>query len=352
MDLEEVMKKAPGQKRGRKTRVINTEKIEATNTVYDDYPVIMSLPIREEDLMEPRMAEHKDSNKDSNKELYKDDASVRSSSSMKSKKETNELVNKLKELQIVLQYYMEKVQTPRPPHLTIKEFQLYNGLQIIKDQTLIMYPRKTDVHCWWCTLQFDNYPIGVPIRMHKQGNVIRYDCVGNCCGFNCALAFSNSWDDGYDAMENRKNMLFNMFVDGYSQCEHMKKTNFWRKTMEQGIPPAPNFRLLPKFTGDQVGNLYSQKDFRVHYFGDVVEVDEYPAFQSRMILPPMCSQKIVVEEDYRDVIVPKVEESKMDIIEKQIENETREKSNRKLKKIMTKVKNHTLDNSMGILVED
>lgn len=345
MDLDELMKKAPGQKRGRKSRVINTEKIEPNNIVYDDYPVIMSLPIRDEDLVEPETPKQKNTSS-------AETETVRSSTSIRSKKENNEMLTKLKELQIALQYYMERVQHPRPPHLTIKDFQLYNGMQIIKDKEDVIYPRKTELCCWWCTLQFDNYPIGVPLRMHRLATGNRYECVGNCCGFNCALAYSNSWDDGYDAIENRKNMLFNMFVDGYSQCEHMKKTTFWKKTMEQGIPPAPNYRLLPKFMGDQVGNLYCQKDYRVHYFGDVVEVDDYPAFQSRLVLPPMCSQKIVVEEDYRDVIVPKLEESKMDIIEKQIENETREKSNRKLKKIMTKVKNHTLDNSMGIMVEE
>lgn len=337
-------------KRGRKTRVINNEETDITVDSFNDIPVIMSLPIKEEDLIENKEKPAKTPTNILSDRFEIE--SIRSSTSNKTKKESNEALNKLKEMQVVLKYYRDIVDNPRSPQLTIKEFQLFNGQQIMKTDNNIPYPPTSDLACWWCTLNFDNIPIGMPIRTIEENERKQYHCVGNFCGFNCALAYSNDLRDGYDNMENRKNMLMNMFFDGYKHCEHMKKTNFWKKTMEVGIPPSPSFRLLPKYTGEQVGNFYTQKNYRIHYFAHTVEVDDYPPFQTRMILPPLCSQKITVEEDYRDIILPKIDHKAENKMSAQEASEFGEKVQRKKDKIMKKVKSHTLDMGIGIIISE
>jgi hypothetical protein len=50
------------------------------------------------------------------------------------------------------------------------------------------YPRYTNVHCWWCCHQFDNHPIGIPIKYDKPNDIFKV--LGCFCSFECAYAYS------------------------------------------------------------------------------------------------------------------------------------------------------------------
>lgn len=49
-----------------------------------------------------------------------------------------------------------------------------------------VWPEKTNIKCWWCTLSFDNVPCFVPKKMRAG----RYHVIGCYCSFNCAMAYN------------------------------------------------------------------------------------------------------------------------------------------------------------------
>ena len=51
------------------------------------------------------------------------------------------------------------------------------------------WPYKTDIHCWWCCHQFDSIPIGMPLKIKKNGT---FQVIGCFCSFNCIIAYSNN----------------------------------------------------------------------------------------------------------------------------------------------------------------
>ncbi len=57
-------------------------------------------------------------------------------------------------------------------------------------------PTKTNIHCWWCTYQFDNLPTYLPEKYSENTFYVRgCFCSFNCAGaYNFALQDNNKWD--------------------------------------------------------------------------------------------------------------------------------------------------------------
>lgn len=49
-----------------------------------------------------------------------------------------------------------------------------------------IWPEKTNIRCWWCTLPFDSIPCFIPKKMR----VGKYHVIGCFCSFNCSMAYN------------------------------------------------------------------------------------------------------------------------------------------------------------------
>lgn len=110
---------------------------------------------------------------------------------------------------------------------------IMNDKQIIfKDQNLFPdcdeWPTKTDVHCWYCSHQFDGVPVSIPVDFKDDWWSVR----GVFCSFSCAKSFIVRNCQG----DYRQLMLLNSFA---SICFNRKKE----------ITMSPPFHVLKKFGG-------------------------------------------------------------------------------------------------------
>lgn len=50
------------------------------------------------------------------------------------------------------------------------------------------WPKRTNLKCWYCSLNFDSIPIFIPIHcyLNNISNKQEFDVLGNFCSFNCA----------------------------------------------------------------------------------------------------------------------------------------------------------------------
>lgn len=49
-----------------------------------------------------------------------------------------------------------------------------------------IWPEKTNIKCWWCTLSFESVPCFIPTKMVNG----KYTVLGCFCSFNCAMAYN------------------------------------------------------------------------------------------------------------------------------------------------------------------
>jgi hypothetical protein len=49
-----------------------------------------------------------------------------------------------------------------------------------------IWPEKTNIKCWWCTLSFDSVPCFIPTKLVNG----KYTVLGCFCSFNCAMAYN------------------------------------------------------------------------------------------------------------------------------------------------------------------
>jgi hypothetical protein len=98
---------------------------------------------------------------------------------------------------------------------------------------------KTDIHCFWCTYQFDTEPVCMPESYDGKKDVFKV--FGCFCSFNCSLSF---------AMKNRK-------LGHQALISHMHK-KFTGKFMT--IKKAP-----PPYCLEKYGGPVSIEDYRASF---------------------------------------------------------------------------------------
>jgi hypothetical protein len=69
---------------------------------------------------------------------------------------------------------------PPKENYTADVLQCYNGIEQV-------YPKHTDIWCWWCCHPFDERPCFIPTKYDPRRN--RYQIQGNFCSWNCAKAY-------------------------------------------------------------------------------------------------------------------------------------------------------------------
>ena len=111
-------------------------------------------------------------------------------------------------------------------------------------------PKKTDIHCYWCSHPFDNEPCFLPVK--EENNL--YYIYGNFCTPQCALA-----------------SLLNEHLDSHVRWERMALLHrMYRPADSAGgrLYPAP-----PRESLIEYGGVYSYEEFRGHISRGSVRVD-------------------------------------------------------------------------------
>lgn len=80
--------------------------------------------------------------------------------------------------------------TPPEEPITAEEPKRSGGGQILSGFNLSAWPERTQVRCWWCCTEFDNAPIGAPLRYHEETD--SFEVIGCFCSFPCASAYMRS----------------------------------------------------------------------------------------------------------------------------------------------------------------
>lgn len=184
------------------------------------------------------------------------------------------------------------------------------------------WPKQTDVHCWWCSYDFDTYPIPCPVKLKTifikdtSGKVISTEqnmqVKGCFCSFNCVKAYCLDSN-----LTNSLDLIPYLFKK--MNKNHTKNNRDWIN-----IKKAPNKYLLKIF-----GGPLSITEFRKNFHdGSRFELLPYPMI-SRM--------------DKIESFNTKVIKSKNNNISHDIEN----RLNLKRKKPLPSSKN-TLENLMSI----
>lgn len=88
---------------------------------------------------------------------------------------------------------------------------------------------KSPYACWWCTYNFDTYPLFLPEKFQNN----KYYVFGNFCCFSCMFSYNDNIDDYRRTTRNSliKKMYFDIF---HSECN---------------LKPAGPREILEKFGG-------------------------------------------------------------------------------------------------------
>lgn len=111
-------------------------------------------------------------------------------------------------------------------------------------------PKKTDIHCYWCSHSFDNEPCFLPV---KEESALYY-IYGNFCTPQCALA-----------------SLLNEHLDSHVRWERMALLHrMYRPSDSAGgrLYPAP-----PRESLIEYGGVYTYEEFRAHISRGSIRVD-------------------------------------------------------------------------------
>lgn len=120
--------------------------------------------------------------------------------------------------------------------LNVKLFDTSNDNKLILNE-------KTNICCWWCTLEFDNVPCFIPER-HIAGKYYVFGCF---CTYNCALAYALK-DDEYK-LQNRIALIKKLYAEIF-------------KT-DEPLFPSPQKELLNKFGGPLSDEEYKDMIYKL-----------------------------------------------------------------------------------------
>jgi hypothetical protein len=126
-------------------------------------------------------------------------------------------------------------------------------------ESIETWPRSTNIHCWYCTNQFNGMPIFIPSviepNIHtKNGDKYLIEVEGNYCKWQCAMSYiRETTKDLIRAIEKINNLYFLYKIINGNYPSH--------------IPEAPNKYILKKFGGtmttDQYYKLYTTNEYNI-----------------------------------------------------------------------------------------
>lgn len=117
---------------------------------------------------------------------------------------------------------------------TTKESRHENVISVLKDfDKNKSWPEKTNIKCWWCCHNFDDTPVGVPIKIYDNIFYLK----GCFCSFNCCLSYVN----------DNKNMYK---YDSIYPLIKSLRAKLTKKHLNDPLTPAPPRECLDIFGGE------------------------------------------------------------------------------------------------------
>jgi hypothetical protein len=163
------------------------------------------------------------------------------------------------------------------------------------------WPKRTDIHCWWCCYSFDTVPIPLPRKINNkqrsmlelEDNIDDFEVKGCFCSFNCALAYSNTYD-----LKNLQYLVLFFFKRIYKINNPSTSKEFIRSF---SIKPAPPKEVLKIFGGPISISEYRKSfenstKYRIIEFPsmsskqymDIIEDKQYKKKNNETIIKPLC----------------------------------------------------------------
>lgn len=177
--------------------------------------------------------------------------------------------------------------------LTLEQDQLIDNKQNYTEDNVVTvlkdfdknnsWPEKTDIKCWWCCHNFDNIPIGVPIKIYD--NI--FHLKGCFCSFNCCLSY---------VTDNKHLYRYDVIYPNIKSLR-AKLTN---KRLNDTLNPAPPRECLNIFGGElSIENFRSINDDyifkRVNYPMKII-VEQIEKINIKPIV-----NKIIIKEPQNEI---------------------------------------------------
>jgi hypothetical protein len=98
-----------------------------------------------------------------------------------------------------------------------------------------VWPEKTNIKCWWCTLSFETVPCFIPTKFHNG----KYTILGCFCSFNCAMSYNlYSLDQNQHERLRKCSLLHTLYYEIHGETEQVKE-----------ILPAPPKEVMIGYGG-------------------------------------------------------------------------------------------------------
>jgi len=287
MNIDHDQKRGRGRPRKNQMNGIDIEKKKnkLSNDVdkKEEEPIILHMPnITKDDLCCPDIFSKHDSDYVSQENAFTIDDVESTSSSEESIGD----INTIKELKSVVKYQNKEIeslkkeleeykklseQTSNVEYYKMNERKIYKiDLKLIhvEDGRKIVV-EKTNIPCWWCTYNFDNFPCFLPVKYYED----EYHVFGCFCSVRCVITYNMNMTD-YNVWD-RHGLILKMYKELIDSNSCIAST------------PAPPREAFEKFGGKETYEGYRNT------VGGYIK--EY-----RLILPPMTSITPIIEETYKD----------------------------------------------------
>ena len=135
---------------------------------------------------------------------------------------------------------------------------------MMKEDSADAWPRQTETYCFWCSHNFTNVPIGIPVKVFDE----KFYCTGNFCSFECASAYNYNMSNDTCNLFEKQNLL-NLMASKFKQktpirCAKPREMlkifgggmdiNEFRKRQEDLIFFSNKYPIVP--VGEQVEEIH------------------------------------------------------------------------------------------------
>ena len=180
------------------------------------------------------------------------------------------------------------------------------------------WPKKTDIHCWWCCHSFNTVPVAIPTKYCNDSFTV-YGCF---CSYNCAMAY-----------------IFNTYnLNTWEQYSLLKLMYYKTTNLNTDIKCAPKKEILTKFGGTVDINSF-RKSFTLYNLS------------YRYITPPMTSIISHIIEDSSNNNVQNINETNENNFQSKLNTQSQLTTQYKLKRVKSLINTkNSLEVTMGLKI--
>jgi hypothetical protein len=192
-------KKKRGRPKKTSHQLSTIPKIKTSSNIEEEIEdeIILHLPLLKSDIATLKLSKY--NIEDDEEQLDNENTNSDDEKSVKSNSDNEYISNDIHLKQFGLAYRklktdydeLKKFLTEITP-MYFTEVKVYPiDLKLFDKQNNELIPKKTNIHCWWCTYQFDTFPTYLPEKYFKD----EFYVCGCFCSFNCAGAYNLSLND-------------------------------------------------------------------------------------------------------------------------------------------------------------